>query len=84
MEVGVRELRDRLSRHLAEVRGGRIITITDHGHVIARIIPAGTPTALERLIEEGRVAPAKQRKGRAPRPVQAAGPVSDLVTEQRQ
>jgi antitoxin (DNA-binding transcriptional repressor) of toxin-antitoxin stability system len=59
---GYRALRDELSRHLAEVRRGRIVTVTDHGRVIVRIVPADGPTALERLIDEGRVQPAKRRK----------------------
>ncbi|HEY9392245.1 MAG TPA: prevent-host-death protein [Mycobacteriales bacterium] len=83
MEVGVRALRDGLSRHLAEVRRGRTVTVTDHGKVIARIVPAGTPTRLEQLIAEGVVQRAKHRKRPAPTPVSAAGTVSDLVAEQR-
>ncbi len=83
MEVGIRALRDGLSRHLAEVRRGRTVTVTDHGQVIARIVPAGTPTVLEQLIAEGRVQPARRRKQPAPDPVSAAGTVSDLVAEQR-
>ena len=31
MDVGIRELRDGLSRHLDRVRKGGTITITDHG-----------------------------------------------------
>lgn len=57
--------------------------MTDHGKVIARIVPADTPTALERLIAEGRVRPAKRRHRPAPEPVAATGTVSDLVTDQR-
>ncbi|HSV66142.1 MAG TPA: type II toxin-antitoxin system Phd/YefM family antitoxin [Mycobacteriales bacterium] len=83
MDVGVRALRDGLSRHLAEVRKGRTVTVTDHGRAIARIVPVGQPTALERLIAEGRVRPAKRRKRAAPEPVPATGTVSDLVAEQR-
>jgi prevent-host-death family protein len=83
VEVGIRALRDELSRHLAEVRRGRTVTVTDHGRVIARIVPAGGPTALERLIGEGRVQPAKRRKRPAPEPVSATETVSDLVAEQR-
>lgn len=83
MEVGIRALRDGLSRHLAEVRRGRTVTVTDHGRVIARIVPAGAPTVLEQLIAEGRVRPARRRKRPAPDPVSAAGTVSDLVAEQR-
>jgi antitoxin (DNA-binding transcriptional repressor) of toxin-antitoxin stability system len=83
VEIGVRALRDGLSRHLAEVRNGATLTVTDHGRVIARIVPAGEPTALERLIAEQRVSPAKRRKRPAPVPVSATGSVSELVDEQR-
>ena len=83
MEVGVRALRDGLSKHLAEVRKGHTVTVTDHGRPIARIVPVGTPTALERLVAEGRVRPAKRRKRAAPQPVPATGTVSDLVADQR-
>lgn len=83
MDVGIRELRDGLSRHLAEVRGGRTITITDHGKPIARIVPVAERTTLERLIAEGKVTPAKRRKRPAPVPIKTDGPVSDLIDEQR-
>lgn len=72
-----------MSRHLAEVRRGRTVTVTDHGRVIARIVPADRPTALERLIAEGRVQPASHRKRPSPEPVAADGTVSDLVADQR-
>lgn len=83
MNVGVRALRDGLSKHLAEVRQGRTVTVTEHGKVIARIVPAGEPTALERLVAEGRVQPATRAKRRTPDPVKTQGTVSDLVDEQR-
>ena len=81
--VGVRELRDGLSRYLAEVRAGRTITVTDHGRPVARIVPVDESSPLERLIAEGLVQPARQRERSAPRPVEASGTVSDLVAEQR-
>ncbi len=74
---------DGLSRYLAEVRAGRTITVTDHGHPVARIVPVDEPSSLERLIAEGLVQPARQRTRSAPRPVEASGTVSDLVAEQR-
>lgn len=83
VDVGVRELRDGLSRHLAEVRAGRVVTVTDHGRPIARIVPVDRLTRLEQLRAEGRVRPARARKQLAPDPVEAAGTVSDLVDEQR-
>lgn len=83
MEVGIRDLRDGLSRHLAVVRAGGVVTITDHGRPIARIVPVERLTKLEQLRAEGRVSPAPARKQHAPEPVEATGTVSDLVGEQR-
>jgi len=83
MDIGVRELRDGLSRHLATVREGHTITVTDHGRPVARIIPVGVPTKLEQLIVDGKVTPAKRRKGVRPAPIKTAGMVSDLVDKQR-
>ena len=89
VDIGIRELRDGLSRHLAEVRSGRTITITDHGRPIARIVPIDQPTALERLIAEGRVRRPGGRKRKAPIPAPADGPsagdgtISELVADQR-
>lgn len=83
MDVGVRELRDKLSRHLANVQEGQTVTVTDHGRPIARIVPVQRPTKLEQLREEGRIRPARKRKQPAPQPVAATGTVSDLIDEQR-
>lgn len=83
MEIGVRELRDQLSRHLAEVRQGRTVTVTDHGRPIARIVPVARPTKLEQLRAEGRVQDARNRKRPAPEPLATGSTVSDLISEQR-
>jgi prevent-host-death family protein len=83
VNIGVRELRDGLSRYLAEVRAGHTVTVTDHGEPVARIVPIGVPSALERLVAEGRVQPAVTRKRPAPRPIKGSGTVSDLVDQQR-
>ena len=83
MEIGIRQLRDGLSRHIAEVREGRIITVTDHGRPVARIVPVERPNRLERLRAEGRVRRAARAKRPAPEPVEASGTVSDLIADQR-
>ncbi|WP_280234256.1 type II toxin-antitoxin system Phd/YefM family antitoxin [Nocardia cyriacigeorgica] len=83
MDVGVRDLRDHLSRHLSAVRAGRTVTVTDHGRPIARIVPVDHLTPLERLREAGRITPARTPKESAPEPIQGLGIVSDLVDEQR-
>ena len=83
VDVGVRELRDGLSRHLASVREGHTITVTDHGRPVARIVPVGVPTKLEQLIAEGKVTPARRQPRPLPTPIQTAGTVSDLIEQQR-
>lgn len=83
MDVSVGDLQNGLSRHLAEVRSGRTVTVTDHGRPIARIVPVEQPTRLEQLRAEGRVQLARTRKQRAPEPVLSTATISDLVDEQR-
>jgi prevent-host-death family protein len=83
MEVGVRELRDHLSRYLDRVRDGEELVVTDRGRAIARVVPLGAERALDRLIAEGIVTPARQPKRRAPKPIKVTGTVSDLIGEQR-
>lgn len=83
MEVGVRELRNNLSRYLDRVLDGEELVVTDRGRAIARVLPVGTERALDRLITEGVVTPARRPKRRAGKPIQAKGTVSDLVTDQR-
>jgi prevent-host-death family protein len=40
--VGVRELKNRLSHYLRDVKQGRSITITERGQSVAVLMPAGT------------------------------------------
>jgi prevent-host-death family protein len=83
MEVGVRELRNHLSRYLDQVREGTEIVVTDRGRAVARVLPVGGERILDRLIAEGVVTPARRPKRRAARPIKAKGTVSDLVGDQR-
>jgi prevent-host-death family protein len=83
MDVGIRELRDSLSRYLAEVGRGATVTVTDHGKPVARIVPVAEPSRLDQLIAEGRVTPAARAKAVLPPPVEAKGSVSEFVSEQR-
>jgi prevent-host-death family protein len=83
MEVGVRELRNNLSRYLDRVRGGEEVVVTDRGQAIARVLPLGTERVLDRLIAEGVVTPAQRPKSRARKPIKSKVTVSDLVADQR-
>lgn len=84
MEVGIRELRNHLSRYLEQVQQGEEITVTDRGRAVARILPLSGERTIDRLIREGLVTPAREPKRRElPPPIKANGTVSDLVIEMR-
>lgn len=82
-EVGIRDLRDNLSRHLDAVKDGREITVTDHGKPVARLVPFDGMTKFDRLVAAGRITPAKLPKQPLPPPLKNEGGLSDLIKEQR-
>lgn len=83
MEVGIRDLRNHLSRYLDTVREGGEIVVTDHGRAIARLVPLDEPRAIDRLIAEGVVTPAHSRRRTLAKPTRSRATVSDLVIDQR-
>jgi prevent-host-death family protein len=84
VQVGVRQLRDHLSRYLEQVAAGGEIVVTERGRPIARIVPAAE-SPLDRLVAAGLVRPPLRAKVAASdlRRVRPAGPVSPLAAEQR-
>lgn len=81
--VGIRDLRDNLSRHLEKVRLGVEVTVTDHGKPVARLVPYDGRTKFERMIAEGKITPAKEPKGKLPPPLKIEGGLSHLLWEER-
>jgi prevent-host-death family protein len=85
--VGLRDLRHHTSEVLARVRHGETIDITEHGRLIARIVPVGNrePTpVLARLVEEGRAAVARRPGYRPPmRPGDGTDRLSETLAELR-
>jgi len=41
MSVGIRDLKARLSEYVRAVKAGQSVVITEHGKVVARLVPAG-------------------------------------------
>jgi prevent-host-death family protein len=79
--VGLRDLRHHTSEVLARVRHGETVDVTEHGRLIARIVPAGErePTPiLARLVASGRATLAR-RPGYRPR--MRPGDGSDWLSE---
>lgn len=86
LEVGVRELRANLSRHLADVARGASLVVTDRGRPVARLVSIDQePPGLQALIDAGRIrlprrAASDPATWERPAPRE---PVAPLVGEQR-
>jgi prevent-host-death family protein len=86
--IGVKELRDNLSRILREVERGKVIRVLRHGRDIVELRPVASSPEQEFLMRlkqsdllgggVGRVGPVKTVRNRVP-----AKPVSDFVGEDR-
>lgn len=51
--VGIREMRQNLSRYAQRARGGESFVITDHGSEVARLVPASARASpIDRLVAE--------------------------------
>jgi len=58
--VGVRELRQNLSKYLRQVTAGEVFRVTDRGHPVAALGPApGEAGLADRLVARGRLRPAR-------------------------
>lgn len=85
IEVGVRELKNQLSRYIDQVRDGKEVIVTEHGKPVARLtMLTEQDDRLQRLIESGAVRPALKPKDPRPRGrIRTKLPISPLVSEQR-
>ena len=84
--IGVRELKNQLSRYLQDVKQGRSITVTERGKAIALLVPAGSANVL--AVHELAARGLGSWKGGKPkgmlRPVVIKGKsVSKIVLEER-
>lgn len=88
-QVGVRELRDKVSGVLRRVAAGRIVEVTDHGHPVARIVPLRYRNRIDQLVAEGRATPAEgDLLDEAPLPAPPGAPsgsraLADLRADER-
>ncbi len=84
--LGVRELRQNLSKHLERVKAGESFTVTERGRVVARLVPASTGTYQELAERFGATVPEEPletivaRLAPAPSP---AGTTDALLAEGR-
>jgi antitoxin (DNA-binding transcriptional repressor) of toxin-antitoxin stability system len=92
--VGIRDLKNRLSEYVREVRGGEEILVTDRGKVVAELRPP-TPPVARASIHPGLAALARRGvlvlgKANSPDlyallpPIMAAGSTEELLSEERE
>ncbi|MGH7269407.1 MAG: type II toxin-antitoxin system Phd/YefM family antitoxin [Polyangiaceae bacterium] len=56
-KVGVRELRQNLSKYLTRVKAGEELVVTERGHEVARLIPTASEGYLELARKYGATIP---------------------------
>lgn len=65
--IGVRELKNNLSRYVRQVEAGKSISVTAHGRVVAELVPPGSRanarrekklSRYEQLVADGLIRPA--------------------------
>ena len=90
IEVGVRDLKNGLSRYLTSVKQGEDVVITERGRPVAKLVkmPESGPSIKERLAQlaaEGFLTlPEKPLRSRVPQPLKVPGkPLSQIVIEDR-
>ncbi len=90
--TAISDLKARLSEHLAWVKRGEEVLVTERGRPVARIVPVGPGVAeddrLRALVARGVLRPGKKRSGKAlgrlPVCQVPAGAVLRVVAEERE
>lgn len=63
--VGIRDLKNNLSRYLKQVVAGRRVTVTDRGRVVAELIPPSaarsSASRYDELVASGVIRPASEK-----------------------
>jgi prevent-host-death family protein len=86
-EIGVRELKSKLSSVLRRVDEGEQIRVTMRGRAVAEIVPAGSRLGIDRLralVAEGKVTPASHSRPLRPaRPLDTGRSASAIILTER-
>ena len=83
MEVGVRELKAKLSEYLARAQRGEVITVTERGRAKAVLGPVPGRANLERGVVEGWISPRSRAGLRAVRRHRSGERVLDVLADDR-
>jgi prevent-host-death family protein len=85
MQVGIRELKNRLSHYIHRVRSGEIIVVTDRGKPVARIIPIGVPEHIAELVAQRKMTWSRRPFRRPARRIRPwpGPPIAKYISEDR-
>ncbi|GAC1333737.1 MAG: hypothetical protein NVSMB17_14500 [Candidatus Dormibacteria bacterium] len=88
MNVGVRELKAKLSHYLDLAEAGVEVVVTEHGRAVARLVglPAQLPAPLVEMARRGELHRATHPRAalEAATPAPASGSLVDVLIEERQ
>jgi prevent-host-death family protein len=84
MNIGIRELKQNLSKYIDKVANGELVVVTDRGVAKAMIVPVPGGDQMAVGVEEGWITPAK-KTGRLSRPLNLRGSMRslDAINEDR-
>jgi len=84
MNIGIRELKQNLSKYIDKVANGELVVVTDRGVAKAMIVPVPGGDQMAVGVEEGWITPAK-KTGRLSRSLNLQGSMRsiDAINEDR-
>jgi prevent-host-death family protein len=84
MDVGIRELKSKLSHYVHKASTGTPITVTDRGKPVARLVALSDDTSrVDQGIAEGWIEPARRQSLGAPMNLEASASVTSVLDEDR-
>lgn len=87
VSIGIRELRQNASQYVRLAKGGQRVAVTEHGKLVAYLVPAEEPNSiLDRLEAAGEYRPPKGNLLDVlpePTPLPDGRPMSDVLAEMR-
>ena len=84
LEVGVRELKSKLSHYIDLVQHGSEVVVTEHGKPVVKLVSLdASHQQLQQLIDAGLVKPPLDATRPRPKPIKTDRSVSELLIEMR-
>ena len=82
-DVGIRELKAKLSEYVNRAASGEAIVVTDRGRPIVRLVALSDSSNIDRGIQEGWVEPPRRLRLEPVTRIRAKRPVLDVLDEDR-